>query len=128
MLAAYHSHPHLGTVVTSLPNTADPGEPYNLKRWLDDALFDDSGEASIQSVDDVVGTIVKICVDFFQREGPCGVRFQHCFQYSISAIVCRLPRSYQSTVFTDDKIRPRKRSTCTTNTRILSSDSKSSAH
>ncbi|KAK3381256.1 hypothetical protein B0H63DRAFT_475184 [Podospora didyma] len=75
-----------GTVITSLPNTADAGEPYNLKRWLEEALFEDSIEAPTQSVDDLVGTIINICVDFFQREGPCGVKFQHCFQYSISAI------------------------------------------
>lgn len=77
-----------GTVVTSLPNTANAGETYNLKTRLEVALFDNRTASSpVQSVDDLVQTILKICVDFSLREGPCGVKFQDCFQYSISDIV-----------------------------------------
>lgn len=77
-----------GTVVTSLPNTADAGETFNLKTRLEVALFDDRPSGSpVQSVDDLVHAILQICVDFFEREGPCGVKFQDCFQYSISDIV-----------------------------------------
>ncbi|KAK5658057.1 hypothetical protein OQA88_2613 [Cercophora sp. LCS_1] len=78
-----------GTVVSSLPNvanlnSADPYE-YNLKDKLETSLFTEV-DAPVQSVDDLVMTIIKTCVDFFRREGPCKVKFHDCFQYSISHI------------------------------------------
>ncbi|KAK3362425.1 hypothetical protein B0T25DRAFT_6339 [Lasiosphaeria hispida] len=90
-----------GTIVSSLPSTADAGEPYNLKRRLEMALFDDPTESPIQSADDLVHAILKICLDFFKCEGPCGVKFQDCFQYSISDIAedeARMYTKYKQTV------------------------------
>lgn len=66
-------------------NSAEPYE-YNLKDKLETSLFTE-GDMPIQSVDDLVMSILKTCVDFFRREGPCKVRFHDCFQYSISQIV-----------------------------------------
>jgi len=69
-----------------LPNSADPSQDYNLKYQLEKALFDEP-DSPIRSVDDLVTTILKTCVGFLKRDGPCGVRFQDCFQYTISDIV-----------------------------------------
>ena len=69
-----------------MPNCADPSQDYNLKYQLEKALFDDP-DTPIRSVDDLVTAILKTCVGFFKRDGPCGVRFQDCFQYTISDIV-----------------------------------------
>ncbi|KAK0730919.1 hypothetical protein B0H67DRAFT_475130 [Lasiosphaeris hirsuta] len=85
----------------TLPSTADAGEPYNLKRRLEMALFDDPSESPIQSVDDLVQAILKTCLDFFKCEGPCGVKFQDCFQYSISDIAedeAKMYTKYKQTV------------------------------
>ncbi|KAK1759132.1 hypothetical protein QBC47DRAFT_397946 [Echria macrotheca] len=91
-----------GTVLTSLPNTASAGETYNLKTQLEVALFDNRPSNSpVQSVEDLLWTILRICVDFASREGPCGVKFQDCFQYSISDIAedeANMYTSYKQTV------------------------------
>lgn len=73
--------------MSSLPNTADPNEAYNLGYKLESAIFDGT-DMPVRSADDLVTVILKNCVDFFKRDGPCGVRFHDCFQYTISRIVC----------------------------------------
>lgn len=81
-----------GTVVTSLPNTADPSKTYNIQTRLEATFFDRAGmsDSPIQSVDHVVQAVLNTCVGFFEREGPCGVRFRDCFQSYISEIVSLL--------------------------------------
>lgn len=75
-----------GTVISSLPNTADANEPYNLGYKLESSIFDGT-ESPVRSVDDLVSAVLKNCVDFFRRDGPCDVKFHDCFQYSINDIV-----------------------------------------
>ncbi|KAK0716273.1 hypothetical protein B0H67DRAFT_260560 [Lasiosphaeris hirsuta] len=82
-----------GTVISSLPNCANPAETYNLKYKLEMSLFDDLNNP-IRSADDLTTAILKNCVDFFRREGPCFVKFQDCFQYSISNIAEEEARTY----------------------------------
>jgi len=78
-----------GTVVTSLPNTADPSKTHNIQTRLKAAFFDHDGvsDSPVHSVNHVVQAILNSCVGFFEREGPCGVRFRECFQSYISEIV-----------------------------------------
>ena len=78
-----------GTVVTSLPNTADPSKMYNIQTRLEAAFFDHDGmsDSPVRSVDHVVQGVLNTCVGFFEREGPCGARFRECFQSYISEIV-----------------------------------------
>jgi len=73
--------------VTSLPNTQDAKEDYNLQRRMVVELIDRAADSPIKSSSDLVNKILTICVDFFNREGPCNVKFQECFRSTISDIV-----------------------------------------
>ncbi|RYP70945.1 hypothetical protein DL770_008179 [Monosporascus sp. CRB-9-2] len=75
-----------GTIVTSLPNTADASQVYNIKHSLEVAFFDNKSNSPIQSTNDLVRKVLTTCVDFFNRDGPCGIKFQECFRSSISDI------------------------------------------
>ncbi|KAK5657426.1 hypothetical protein OQA88_2998 [Cercophora sp. LCS_1] len=97
-----------GTVITSLPNSADPSQDYNLKNQLEKALFD-KPDPPIRSVDDLVTTILKTCVGFFDRDGPCDVRFQDCFQYTISDIAeaeIKMYKKYKKAVGSIEPTKP----------------------
>ncbi|RYP77399.1 hypothetical protein DL771_001194 [Monosporascus sp. 5C6A] len=61
-----------GTIVTSLPNTEDASQVYNIKHSLEVALFDNKSYSPIQSTNDLVKKVLITCVDFFNRNGPCG--------------------------------------------------------
>ncbi|RYP10646.1 hypothetical protein DL764_000530 [Monosporascus ibericus] len=61
-----------GTIVTSLPNTEDASQVYNIKHSLEVAFFDNKSNSPIQSTNDFVKKVLITCVDFFNREGPCG--------------------------------------------------------
>ncbi|RYP50349.1 hypothetical protein DL768_004114 [Monosporascus sp. mg162] len=61
-----------GTVVTSLPNTEDASQVYNIKHSLEVAFFDNKSNSPIQSTNDLIRKVLVTCVDFFNRDGPCG--------------------------------------------------------
>ncbi|KAK3349281.1 hypothetical protein B0T25DRAFT_238246 [Lasiosphaeria hispida] len=83
-----------GTVISSLPNTAYANEAYNIGCKLELAMFGGS-DAPVQSVDDLVSVILKNCVDFFRRDGPCDFKFQDSFQYSINDVAEAEVKTYE---------------------------------
>ncbi|GAB1309927.1 Ankyrin repeat protein [Madurella fahalii] len=75
-----------GTVITSLPNTHQPSETYNIRKLLSEEIETNKSRRAIQGPDSLVDVILKTCLNIMTREGPGGVKLQECFQSSINTI------------------------------------------
>ena len=86
-----------GTVISSFSDPWDPDnansdtnmrESYTLKDVIQEAL---GGKNStfIDSAEGLVHLILRNGLDFFELEGPLGMKFQDCFQASINDVVIR---------------------------------------
>ncbi|KAK0673165.1 hypothetical protein QBC41DRAFT_352872 [Cercophora samala] len=75
-----------GTVITCMPNTQKPSEPYNIKRILSREIETNKSRQAIQSPDSLVEMILKTCLNIMTRQGPGGVKLQEAFQSSINTI------------------------------------------
>lgn len=76
------------TVITSLPNTWESAEDYNLVRHLmKHELRGNDDRPLIKGSLDLANTIIRCSVDFLHRQGPLDVTLYDCFQSSITLIV-----------------------------------------
>ncbi|KAL4747567.1 hypothetical protein BDW72DRAFT_11709 [Aspergillus terricola var. indicus] len=74
---------HDGTVVTCFPDTCDEEAEYNLKAALREEVTE---TAQFETVEDLVGCIINLSVDFFARPGPQAATFIRCFQRAINVV------------------------------------------
>ncbi|KAJ8116406.1 hypothetical protein ONZ43_g4450 [Nemania bipapillata] len=75
------------TVITSLPNTWEPTEEYNLVRYLmEHKLMANNDRPVIEGPLDLVNSIVRCSIDFLHRKGPHDATLYECFQSSITII------------------------------------------
>ncbi|KAI1132545.1 hypothetical protein F5Y10DRAFT_230813 [Nemania abortiva] len=75
------------TVITSLPNTWEPTEEYNLVRYLmEHKLMANNDRPVIEGPLDLVNSIVRCSIDFLHRKGPHNATLYECFQSSITVI------------------------------------------
>jgi len=88
-----------GTVISSFSDPWDPGnansdvnmmKSYSLKNVIEDALGGMERSTFIDSAEGLVHLILRTCLDFFELEGPLGMKFQDCFQTSINDVVGQL--------------------------------------
>lgn len=79
------------TVITSLPNTWESAEEYNLVQHLTrHELRDNDERPLIEGSMDLANSIIRCSVDFLHRKGPYGVTLYESFQSSITIIVWHL--------------------------------------
>ena len=80
---------HNGTVITCFPNTWDPklNKEFDLRTVVEMELEQNKSRRPIRSPEELVHLVLKLSVDFFERKGPGGFKFQECFQSSINDIV-----------------------------------------
>lgn len=76
-----------GTVITSLPNTQRPSEPYNIKMLLSKEIETNKMRHAIQGPETLLDLVLKTCLNIMTRKGPGGVKLNECFQSSINKIV-----------------------------------------
>ena len=65
-------------------------ESYTLKDVIQDALGGREHSKFVDSAEGLAHLILKSSLDFFEREGPVGMKFQDCFQASINDVVCQI--------------------------------------
>jgi hypothetical protein len=75
-----------GTVITSFPNTWNGQEEFNLSNVLVKELRYNKDRPIIRSAENLLRSILKTNVDFFERKGPAGFQFREGFRSSISRI------------------------------------------
>lgn len=83
-----------GTVITSLPNTQRPSEPYNIKMLLSKEIETNKARHAIQGPETLLELVLKTCLNIMTRIGPGGVKLNECFQSSINKIVSLLLWSF----------------------------------
>lgn len=74
-------------MITSVPNSHRPWEGYNVRKLLSEEIETNKKRPAIQKPEDLVSVVLNICLRIMSREGPSGVKLQHCFQSSINTIV-----------------------------------------
>ncbi|KAK4158244.1 hypothetical protein C8A00DRAFT_10967, partial [Chaetomidium leptoderma] len=75
-------------VITSLPNTWEPAEDYNLARYLiRHELRENDDRPLIKDAMDLANSVIRCSIDFLHRPGPMEVTLYDCFQSSITLIV-----------------------------------------
>jgi hypothetical protein len=78
------------TVITSLPDTWNSAEDYNLVRQIMlNELQGNDDRPLIKGCTDLANSIIRRSVDFLSRPGPLGVTLNECFQSSITLVVSR---------------------------------------
>ncbi|KAI1826109.1 hypothetical protein F4861DRAFT_134569 [Xylaria intraflava] len=83
------------TVITSIPNTWDSAEKYNLIRYLmRHELKKNGSRPLIESSMDLTNLIIRCSVDFLHRPGPLGFTMYGCFQSSITVIAEKQTRQF----------------------------------
>lgn len=83
------------TVITSIPNTWEPTEDYNLVRYIMQQMIANKDRPVIEGPLDLVSLIVQCSVDILQRPGPHKAKLYDCFQSSIAVIVRPLSSTHE---------------------------------
>lgn len=80
------------TVITSLPDTWDSTQDYNLVRHImQNELRENDDRPLIKGCTDLANSIIRRSVDFLHRPGPHKVTLYECFQSSITLVVSLTP-------------------------------------
>ncbi|KAH6627459.1 hypothetical protein F5144DRAFT_651976 [Chaetomium tenue] len=84
------------TVITSLLDTWDSTEDYNLVRHImRRELMDNDDRPLIKDCTDLANSIIRPSVDFLNRLGPLGVTLIECFQSSITLVAERQASQFE---------------------------------
>ncbi|KAI1180193.1 hypothetical protein F4777DRAFT_364647 [Nemania sp. FL0916] len=75
------------TVITSLPNTWNHSEDFNLVHFMRHELVRNDSRPLIEGPMDLANLIIRCSVDFVHRKGPLEVTLYECFQSSIALVV-----------------------------------------
>jgi len=86
-----------GTVISSFSDPWDPSKPapigdtpknsYTLKDIVSNTLNSKEQPYFVDSPERLLHLILRAGLDFFERQGPLGIKFQDCFQASMNDVV-----------------------------------------